>query len=611
MEGMVQAIILAAGKGTRLGDLTENNTKCMVSVAGVKLIDRAVSAITKAGIKKIIIVVGYKGDNLKRYINDKYKNSKIDFIFVKNKIFEVTNNIYSLYLAKDYLSAEDTILLESDLVYDEKIVQQMVETKYANSAAVADYQTWMDGTIITCSNGIIDNFYSKDELDYEHSHRYYKTVNIYKLSKEFSQKTYIPFLKTYIDVCGCNSYYESVLKTILTIPYVEIQAYNIKELEWYEIDDKQDLAIANVIFSKGEEKYRLLTSTYGGFWRYSRVKDFLYLVNPYFPPAQLIEKMKYEFKNLLEMYPSGMQIQKLNAERIFAVDGDMLLVGNGAAELIKILGEKFNNLQGVAFVPTFNEYIRCFNIDKMMIIDNSKNNYEYNIEQILLLIESVEYMVIISPDNPSGAMIKEEDIMAIIKKGADYNCKIIIDESFIDFAARDSYFTLLKNGILLNYTNLIVIKSISKSYGVPGLRLGVMASGDKKLIKEMQGMLPVWNINSFAEYYLQNYNIFKKTYESACIKIVNERERVEKTLSKNKNIKLYQSNANYIMFDLKEHDSNKFCYTMLEKYNILIKNLKGKDGIGKKNFVRIAIRDVDDNNLLLDSITRYFNDNGE
>ena len=112
----MQAVILAAGMGRRLGELTQNNTKCMLSVNGVRLINRALECLSEVGVSRVILVVGYMAQNLIDHVGYSYKG--MDIIYVNNPIYDKTNNIYSLYLAKDYLLSEDTLLLESDMIYE-------------------------------------------------------------------------------------------------------------------------------------------------------------------------------------------------------------------------------------------------------------------------------------------------------------------------------------------------------------------------------------------------------------------------------------------------------------------------------------------------------------
>ena len=142
--------MLAAGMGKRLGKFTGNNTKCMLEVAGKKLVDRAIEAVAKAGIDKFIFVIGYKGDNLRDYILDKYKDSPMEFVFIDNKDYATSNNIYSFYMAKEYLEQDDTIMMESDLIFDSSLIQKLVQSPERDMAVVAKYESWMDGTVVTC-----------------------------------------------------------------------------------------------------------------------------------------------------------------------------------------------------------------------------------------------------------------------------------------------------------------------------------------------------------------------------------------------------------------------------------------------------------------------------
>ncbi len=600
----MKALMLAAGMGKRLGKFTNNNTKCMVEIAGKKLIDRAIEAVEMAGIKEMIIVVGYCGDNLIKYIESNYKNSNVKFKFIDNKDYAISNNIYSFYMAKDYLVEDDIILMESDLIYDTSIVKQLVDDPHPTIAAVAKYASWMDGTCVTLDekNDIVQ-FVDKIDMDFASGEQYYKTVNIYKLSKEFNKKIYIPFLEAYMKAYGLNSYYETVLKVISPLSESRIYGYDIGDMPWYEIDDAQDYDISSVMFSKGKDKYNLVISKFGGYWRYERMLDFCYLVNPYFPPKRMVEKLQREFPVLLCDYPSGLNMQNMNAERVFGVDMDSMLVGNGAAELINVLGEYLTGKVAVA-LPTFNEYVRCFRHAELVKIDNSAWDYAHNVSYLAEMTRSVDTLMLVNPDNPSGYLIDKGDLIELVKVAKANNCRIVVDESFVDFAVSDRRFTLLDNAILKEYDNLVVVKSISKSYGVPGLRLGILASYDKELLKNLRSLMQVWNINSFAEYYLQIYNLYAKDYSSACDKIADERTRMIGELKKIKSIKVYPSEANYIMADLGKTSSYDLCVKMLDKYNILMKDLSSKNYFEGKNFVRIAVRDTHDNNVLIDALKK-------
>ncbi len=596
----MQALMLAAGMGKRLGKFTNDNTKCMLDVAGEKLIDRTISSLKIAGIKKFIIVVGYKGENLINYVIDKYKDNEIEFTFVKNDVYDKTNNIYSLFLAKDFLKNDDTILIESDLIYQKNIIKNIVNNENPNIATVAKYESWMDGTVVNVNEkNNITQFIEKKDFDFSKIEGYYKTVNIYKFSKEFSAKQFVPFLNAYIEAYGNNEYYETVLKAISHLSRSNIYAYILQNEKWYEIDDAQDYDIATALFSEGEDKLRHMQNKFGGYWRYNGLLDYCYLVNPYFPDNAMLKKMMNDFEMLLRQYPSGLKVQNLNAGRMFGVDSDNIIVGNGAAELINCLGMIIKGKLGIC-VPTFNEYIRCFPNCEIVKFYTSQDNYFYDTEKLINHIDLVDVMVIINPDNPSGSFIKYIDILKIIQKCQEKGKLLIIDESFIDFSENEIRYTLINDPLLKKYDKLIVVKSISKSYGVPGLRLGVLATSNKEIYIKLKNVMPVWNINSFGEYFLQIITLYQKNYWKACEKIVEERNFLSLELQK-LGYEVYDSQANFLMVKI-NNNSTDLAITLLEKYNILIKDLYRKETFEKPQYIRLAIRNREENEKLIKAL---------
>lgn len=600
---IMQGLMLAAGMGKRLGKYTKGSTKCMVQVAGKRLVDRVIEAIEYGGINRFIIVTGHRGQELQEYIEEKYKDSSIEFIFVHNEDYNTTNNIYSLYLAKEYLEEDDTILLESDLIFDNKIIKDVIEFPSKDVVTVAKHEPWMDGTVtLLTQDEYIKEFVEKKDFKFKSKGDYYKTVNIYKFSKEFSKKTYIPFLEAYIKSYGTNEYYELVLKAISHLSRSTLKAYKLTDEKWYEIDDAQDLDIASAIFSYGEEKLKLFQKRFGGYWRFQGIKDYCYLVNPYFPPKRMVSQMKDNYLDLLTQYPSGMYIQTINAGRMFGVDESEILVGNGAAEIINALDIVLEGTVGVT-IPTFNEYIRCFRNCKVETMDSSKRDYTLVKDDLMELSKKVDNLVIVNPDNPSGSFLTYEDLIEIVEACQRENKKIIIDESFIDFADEELRYTLIDSKILNKYENLIVIKSISKSYGVPGLRLGVIASSDEGLLQRLKSAMAVWNINSFGEYFLQIITLYEKDYKAACNSIAAERKRFIEQLKTINYLKVYPSQANYVLCELTNGLKSKdLAVELLDKHNILIKDLGDKSTFEGKEFIRLAIRDTKDNDYLIKAL---------
>ena len=602
----MQAMILAAGMGRRMKKHTKHNTKCMIEVGGKSLLERVVEALVYAGIDKLVMVIGYEAEVLRKYIEE--KNFPLSIEYVYNYDYDTTNNIYSLFLAREYLTRDDTILLESDLVFDKKIIKDIVDNPEKNVVVAAKYEQWMDGTMVLLNGkrNIID-FVDKTQFRYEDVEKYYKTVNIYKFSKEFSEKQYIPFMEAYLKAYGTNQYYEQVLKILAHIRNSELKAHILENEDWYEVDDAQDLDIADTMFSNDKMGLKKYERHYGGYWRFPKMQDYCYLVNPYYPPQKMIDQMKYFYEALCTQYPSGMVIQRLNAASMFDVDEEYLLVGNGAAELINILGKILCGRVSVR-VPAFNEYIRCFNNCEINPLKSSEDDYQYNVAKILETIGNTDNLILVNPDNPSGSFLTYEDMITILDECRRKNVRCIVDESFIDFANKNVRYSLLKEEILAQYPNLIVIKSVSKSYGVPGLRLGVLGTADEKIKKDMLREMAIWNINSFAEYYLQIQRLYKKSYVIACNKIAEQRKNVEEHLRTIKVLHVYPSQANYIMCRVDgKINSTRLAEILMKKYKMLIKDLSKKTGFEGRSFIRIAIKNEEENKAILQALDEIFN----
>lgn len=598
----MQALMLAAGMGKRLGRFTSGQTKCMVQVGGKTLLEHAAEALRRAGIRKLILVTGYAGDKLEAYARQTLTD--FELVFVDNPDYAVTNNIYSLYLAREEFMKDDTILLESDLIYDGDLIRRLVEDPRKDMVTVAKYESWMDGTVtLLDEDGVIREFVEKKDFRFDRAENYYKTVNIYKFSKDFAERLYIPFLHAYIRAYGMNQYYELVLKTLTRTPGAQMHAFEVGSMKWYEIDDAQDLDIANTLFAPDSERLHAYEYHFGGFWRFPALKDFCYLVNPYFPPKKLVDQMKYFFEPLLTQYPSGMRIQKLLANKIFGVKEDYLLVGNGAAELINTLGRILQGPTALP-IPAFNEYVRCFPHCDIRPILSAESNFAFDLPALRAAARDNDNLILINPDNPSGAFLNKEELLELLDIAKAAGTRCIIDESFVDFAEPDLRYSLLSDEILQRYPGLVVIKSISKSYGVPGLRLGIAASADEELIAQMKELGPIWNINSFAEYYLQIYSLYAATYADACDRIAQQRQKMLQELSRFPFLQVFPSQANYILCRCKGIGSKDLANRLLRDNDLLIKDLSGKKGFDGGDFIRIAVRDEADNEALYEALRR-------
>jgi len=405
---------------------------------------------------------------------------------------------------------------------------------------------------------------------------------------------------------GENEYYEQVLRVITFLDHSEIKALPITNEKWYEIDDVADYDVAQTIFSSGEELWRNYSKRFGGYWRFPQMLDFNYLVNPFFPSKRMKDELRSNFDVLLTEYPSGMYVNSLLASKNYGVKQNYIVPGNGAAELIKILMEGDNGKMGVAY-PTFEEYPNRKEKENLIIFHPDNDDYTYTADDLMSFFTTnpVDTLLIINPDNPSDNFIPKTDVIRLAEWTKEKGMRLIIDESFVDFSTDYQNNTLLENTLLESYPNLFVMKSISKSFGVPGLRLGILASSDVDEIDKIKKEVSIWNINSFAEFYMQIYSKYEKDYARACEKFQIERKRFKTELETISFLRVIPSEANYFLCEVKgKYTAKELAVMLIKNDNILIKDCSYKKAFAGKNYVRIAVRDKTDNDRLINALRK-------
>ncbi len=597
----MQGIILAAGMGKRLKELTEHNTKCMIEVNGTTLIERMLRQIDARNFSRIIIVVGYQKDALIDFIDT--LNIRTPVTFIENPVYESTNNIYSLSLTKDLFREEDSILFESDSIFEDAILDELLNDETETLALAGKYESWMDGSRVELnSDHEITRYVPENEFKYTEDIYYYKTVNIYKFSRSFINEHYLPYLESYLKEEGNNHSYEQVLKVLTDSSDVRIKAKIVTDKKWYEINDIQDLELASIIFNENEdEKLSMIQSHFGGYWRFPDMLDYCFLVNPYFPPEKLHNELKANFNKIITQYPSGLRINSLLAAKSYQVNEANIVVGNGTSEYIKLYMEQVEGRTGF-ISPTFEEYPNRYDQEQSVVFVPDNRDYLYDENDIMNYFDDkdVQTIVIVNPDNPSGNYICKNGLLRLVEWAETKNIRIVIDESFVDFATEENA-TLITQEIMDLHPSLVILKSISKSYGIPGLRLGVLASGDRELIAFIKKKAAIWNINSLAEFYMQIEGKYKKDYAESLVSIKAERARFYEELCKLDHIHVIPSEANYFMIELLgTKGSRELTRDLLIRHDIFIKDLFKKTK--GKQYIRIAVRSKTDNDRLLKAL---------
>ncbi len=599
----MQAVILAAGLGKRLGAATRHSTKCMVDLNGRRLVEYALDALILAGVERIVVVVGHGADEVRAFLGD--EQAGIPVHYVTNPVYAETNNIYSLLLARDYLEQDDTLLLESDVVFEPEILLACVSHPAPNVAVVAAYEPWMDGTVTVldeCQRVV--RIVSKREFCRAESAGYFKTVNLYKLSRAFSRCRFMPFLAAYVGVEGRGHYYEDVLRALVYMGADDLMALPVGERLWYEIDEPQDLDIAGVLFAPVEERYGRLQRRYGGFWRFPRLTDFTYLVNPFYPPPSLREALAEAAPRLATMYPSGMAVQRPLAARMFHCEPDRLLVGNGAAELIAALLAEVAGPVGVP-VPTFEEYLHrpgVVPIEPRPGEPAQPGVFRHDLAELARVSRerSLGALVMVNPNNPSGQVFSRHDLLTLLDDLQPRGTRLILDESFVDFVDGCPGRTVLDADTLARYPGLVVVRSLGKSHGIAGLRLGVLATSDAALLERTAARLPIWNVNSLAEWFLQMAGPYESDYWAACRRVVNARDSLLSDLASMQALRPIDSGGNFVLCEVRPPwSAASLCQRLLAEHWILVKDCTGKTGLDRGQYVRVAVRSEQENAELI------------
>ena len=346
----------------------------------------------------------------------------------------------------------------------------------------------------------------------------------------------------------------------------------------------------------------MLSNRYGGYWRFDNLIDFCYLVNPYFPSEQMFDEIHYSLEKLIQSYPSGQKTQALLAAKMFNISPEHILVGNGAAEIMSNLASSLK-VKLAIFAPTFEEYTARF-INSDVHIPQAKG-FRYGKDDLLKIARDNNGLILINPDNPSGNLIPYKEVLSIARILKKENKYLVLDESFLDFADKGFESSLLNSKDLETFDNLIVIKSIGKSYGIGGLRLGVLATSNLEVLNQIKAEAPIWNINSVSEFYLQIIGKYSSDYKTSCNKIILRRGELFRALKKITYITPFPSQANYILMEIKGINATKLSIDLCHKFGILVKDCSKKTGFVKDNCIRVAVRDSQDNQYLVDCLKTY------
>ncbi|WP_458723112.1 aminotransferase class I/II-fold pyridoxal phosphate-dependent enzyme [Pseudomonas brenneri] len=600
---MKKAIVLAAGMGSRLGRASDFTPKPLTEVNGLSILANALNIFVEAGYQEVVLVIGYKGLKIRAYVAA--LQLPVTVRFIENTEWATTNNLYSLYLASHELAGEEGVtLLEGDIFFRASVIMALdAQSARECLAVVSPLTPLMEGTFAeTDAHGLIRQFGSSKADDHLTADRPLKTANIYYLSADFCKNYLIGELEQNVKKGRVNDYYEVTFKTAC-VQGMRFKAIEVDPGTWIEIDNLYDLRIASYQFS--EHKHALLSSQHGGYWRFP-VTDHALIYNLHFPPAGLKKLMVDRFADIALNYPASAGASLPLLSDFLGVPADNLVIANGVSEIIRLLPRLFaGNL--LVFEPSFNEFANAFPKDRVTTIRlTAQNQFALDIEHTLRVIEQhqLDAVVLVTPNNPTGGLIPKATILELYRRTEEQAPYLIVDESFLDFAGEARDHTLLND--LLALPRIIVLRSMSKTFGIGGLRLGYAASANQGWLGALRKELPIWNINGFAEEFMLNLPQYRKEYAASCAQVRRETDDLVAQLREIEALEVFSTVSNFVLCRLKQGfpSAPELAALLVDEFSIFIKECSAKVMDDADRYLRISSRNREQNDRLIDALKR-------
>ncbi|WP_160687820.1 threonine-phosphate decarboxylase CobD [Clostridium sp. C2-6-12] len=337
---------------------------------------------------------------------------------------------------------------------------------------------------------------------------------------------------------------------------------------------------------------------------YDKIIDFSANINPLGMPES-VKKAIVENLSEAEKYPDITYYELKSAISEFEdVTSNNIILGNGAAEVLFNVVRGINPRKSLVLAPTFSEYeeaVKAINGDIIYYYLNEESQFHIKEDILNYIKEDLNLLFICNPNNPTGVITKRELLIKVLKKAEEYNVFVVIDESFLDFINEDLSMIMY----ISEFQNLIVIKSLTKFFALPGIRIGYGISGNIQLMKKVESISPAWNINIFAEI-ATKAGLKDENYIRNSIKYISdEKDYLYRELSKINELRVYEPSVNFILLktltkiNLKEE---------LLKYDILIRSCSNYNGF-TNNYYRVAVRSHEENSILIKSLVDIFEQN--
>jgi len=598
-----RAIVLAAGMGKRLRPFTAHLPKALVEVNGTPILVDTLRRLQHLGVCEAVLVVGYRGDRIRRRIGDRF--GSLDIRYVEVEDWANSGNIRSVWAARRFLD-RDVFLIEGDVYLGDGLLDRLVERRGSGSvAAVVRYDHDHPGSALRIDDrGTVVEWCPRVEGAVD---SWLKTVNVYLLEAAFLERFFLPEVERRVAEGAVKGFYEAVLDNIGRAPG-PLVTVPCDDLSWVEIDDPVDLAAAWDRFRPVGPSFDEVLSTHGGWWRHE-FTDHAYLCNPYFPPDDLLEHLRADLTELVTSYPTG---QRQLAELMGEATGqppEHLVVANGASELIALLCA-MPQRGLVVPVPSFNEFEARTRPSHLRRFALPPTTFDLDVDALAHAVSTwrADWAVVVTPNNPTGRAVPRDDLLRLAKRLAELQCRLVVDESFVEFAEAGRAASV--EDAVGVHPNLSVLRSLSKVHGVAGLRLGYLLSSDPALVADLRGRLPVWNVNGPAEEFLRLLPRYAGALEESCRRVRRDRDELHAALCEVQGLAVVRSEANFLLCRLPDEapDGRDVARTLFERHAILVKDCSGKTMPAGNRYLRLAVRTPAENHRLLEALREVLGD---
>ncbi|MFK5925768.1 MAG: histidinol-phosphate transaminase [Desulfuromusa sp.] len=351
-----------------------------------------------------------------------------------------------------------------------------------------------------------------------------------------------------------------------------------------------------------ELQFDAIEQLHGGYWRHDFV-DHAYLYNLYFPPERFFQQLTSQIHELVLNYPAAQNILAELVGTLIAQPAERIVVGNGAAELIKIVsGHLAKKL--IIPVPSFNEYANAAPTENVIEFALEAPSFQLDVDKFAAeaIRNKADVAVVVSPNNPTSLLVPKVELLRLLDKLSTHDCMLIVDESFIDFAQERDLETLEDE--IANHPNLAIFKSMSKAYGICGLRIGYLLTANTRFADQVRQGLHIWNINGFAETFLVHAPEYQQEFLASCDLVRADRDQFYQDLCTIGGLTVYRPDANYIFCRLPDHAPSgpEVARRLFVGHNIYIKHCQGKTMHESDRYIRIASRTQEENRIVVEAL---------